>query len=266
MSSRYGVCGNPIRHSLSPWLHRYFAQITQRPINYAAYHVAQNGFSDFATQFFAQGGRGLNITLPFKGDALQLSDIQTSFSKQVRAANVLLYKNQKIQAFNTDGAGFIQDIKHYIRGGVKARDVLLLGAGGAARAVAFAIAKEQPNAFFIYNRTLHKASSLADDCGAKSLADLDKNTSYDIIINASAAGHTSSAMTFPPTLFRSTKIAYDLSYGKAAHAFLSTAGQMGAHKTVDGIGMLARQAALSFAIWQGVLPPTTNAIDFLQNA
>lgn len=259
---RYAVCGNPVGHSLSPWLHGYFGRLTQRPVYYAAYPVAQEGFGDFVTHFFAQGGNGINVTLPFKADALELSDVQTGFSQQVGAANVLAMRHNKIHAFNTDGAGFSQDIQCLL-GSVNTKRVLLLGAGGAARAVAFAIANEQPKAFYIYNRTAKKAQALAEECGAVAVDALEGD-SYELIVNATSMGHSpAAAMALPPSLFELTELAYDLSYGDAAADFLAVATAHGAKRVRNGIGMLVRQAALSFAIWEGVLPSTAYAIDYL---
>ena len=250
---RYGVCGNPIRHSRSPCLHSTFARQTQRNLVYAAYRVEEEAFDRFVRRFFAEGGCGLNVTVPHKARALAIADEASGFAQRTQAANVLSRRQDKIVAYNTDGGGFIRDLLRHFPDGIGDKQILLMGAGGAARAVACAIADEQPAAFYLSNRTRQKAEALAEMTGATVIPDVaTMDRPLDIIVNASAAGHEGKGMPFPPNC--RSALAYDLSYGAAAQPFIRQALDGGAARAVDGSGMLAWQAALSFALWEGILP------------
>ena len=262
MSHRYGVVGNPVAHSRSPWLHAYFARLTQRDIVYAAYQPPSDGFDDFAAAFFHSGGDGLNVTVPFKADALRFADDASNFAVRAGAANVLKKrKDGSIAAYNTDGGGFIADLRACLPDGGSGKKIVLLGAGGAARAVAHAVAAEKPAAFWIVNRTPARAEALAAEVGATAAKNYPQKA--DIVINATSSGFTDSG-NFPPELFADAALAYDLSYGAAALPFLRAARAGGAKQTVAGDGMLVQQAAMSFALWEGVLPTTAAAIAILQ--
>jgi len=264
MNRRYGVVGCPVAHSLSPWLHAHFARLTQRRVVYAAYQPSREHFNDFAAAFFRNGGNGLNVTLPFKADALRFADDASAFAVRTGAANVLKRKKDgSVKAYNTDGAGFISDLQARLPNGGSGKHIVLLGAGGAARAVAHAIAADKPATFRIFNRTPEKADALASAVGATAAQYPPEGA--DVVINATSAGFTDDNH-FPPALFAGAAIAYDLSYGKAAVPFLRCARKGGADYVTAGEGMLVRQAALSFAIWEGVLPSAAAAIATLQRA
>ncbi len=265
MNRRYAVIGNPVQHSRSPWLHTYFARQTQRPIVYAAYQPA-GSFADCASAFFAGGGCGLNITLPYKTDALAFADSASAYARQVAAANVLKRQaDGSIRAYNTDGSGFLRDLQR-LGATLSDKTILLLGAGGAAQAVAHAINRQQPARLSIYNRTPERAQQLAQQCGgnAIAIADIADERPAEIIINATSASHKQ-PLSYAPALFHQTQLAYDLSYGTAAQHFLRQAASAGVVQCVDGSGMLAWQAALSFALWEGVLPSVAEAIPHLQS-
>lgn len=261
---RYGVVGNPVRHSLSPAIHRRFAAATQKPLVYAAYQPASedNGFENFVRDFFARGGYGLNITLPFKARALAVADTASARAQRVGAANVLARRGDKTAAYNTDGAGFISDLKTHYPAGVAGQKILIIGAGGAAQAVAHAIADAKPAALWIINRTHAKAQALATATGGEAVKSAPGGA--DIVINTTSAAHTGSALDIDITpALSKAKLAYDISYGSAAQAFLTTAKNAGAKTACDGMGMLIWQAALSFAIWEQTLPTVYSPAKFL---
>ncbi|MDM5147222.1 shikimate dehydrogenase [Candidatus Persebacteraceae bacterium Df01] len=264
MSRRYAVVGHPVRHSKSPWIHAHFAECTQRDIVYAAYAPPLSGFDEFARNFFAAGGCGLNITVPFKQEALAFASSASAFSKRAQAANVLAARNSGIVAYNTDGAGLVRDITHNLRVAIADKRLLLIGAGGAARAVALALAEKNPANLCIAARNTKRAVALAETVGEHStisvrgiaLADCDEP--FDIVINATSAALSGEKLPLSSAVFAGAELAYDLSYGKAAKTFLRVANQ--AICCVDGAGMLAEQAAFSFAIWEGVMPMTADVI------
>ena len=262
---RYAVIGNPVRHSRSPWLHQYFARLTQRRLVYAAYCPAA-GFADCAAAFFAAGGNGLNITLPYKADALAFADKASAFARSANAANVLKRSaDGNIHAYNTDGSALLCDLRD-LGCEVRNKTILLLGAGGAARSAALALANGKPQLLQIYNRTTSRAEQLAQQlqphCRAKAVTTLP--TAAQLIINATSAGHSDAAVTYPKTLFSGCTLAYDVSYGAAAVPFLTQAATAGAPQTADGSGMLVWQAALSFALWEGVRPTVQAAVTMLR--
>lgn len=247
---RYAVVGKPVRHSHSPWLHRHFARRTQREITYAALCPATT-FAACCDAFFAGGGSGLNITLPYKGEALAYAQHASAFAQKCGAANVLKREaNGELRAYNTDGSGLLRDLQHRC-GGVAGKTVLLLGAGGSARAAAHALAAAQPAHLWLHNRTYTRAQELAAACGGT--AHGTPPAGAQIVINATSAGHAD-GITLPAEIFAAAELAYDLSYGAAAADFMQQAQRGGARHTADGSGMLAWQAAFSFAIWEGVLP------------
>ncbi len=255
---RYAVIGNPVRHSLSPWIHKRFARATQRDIVYASYAPPLDGFAQFASSFFAGGGCGLNITIPFKEDALNFADSPSNLSRQANAANVLAAGDDVIRAYNTDGAGLICDIVGRWATPIHRRNVLLAGAGGAARAVAHALCKQQPALLCITNRSAEKGKALALAVDGEYRPFADCKTGFDIIINATASGLTEEAPPLTSSVFDGASLAYDLSYGKAAEPFMALAKN--ATIVCDGLGMLVEQAALSFALWEGIRPQTAGII------
>ncbi|MGU9951208.1 MAG: shikimate dehydrogenase [Gammaproteobacteria bacterium WSBS_2016_MAG_OTU1] len=260
-TQKYGVVGSPVRHSLSPWIHAYFARRTQRNIVYAAFSPPAASFDDFIHDFFNNGGCGLNITVPYKKEALNIAKTATNFAHRADAANVLTIKNGDIHAYNTDGAGLIKDLT--INCGVVISDkrVLIAGAGGAARAAAVALAEHTSN-LVIAARKLVAAEELASAINGKAVELASCDGDYDIIINATSSGLAGDESPLPPQIFTGVELAYDLNYGKAAASFLSLAAT--AKNRADGCGMLVEQAALSFAIWQGVLPATQELVNFMR--
>ena len=268
MTRRYAVVGNPVCHSSSPWLHGCFARLTQRDVVYAAVcppagdRLRVDGFAAFAESFFRGGGCGLNITAPFKGDALAFAARASDFAVRAGAANVLARRDGEVVAYNTDGSGFLRAIGEELPDGVRGKKVLLLGAGGAARAVATALAEQQPAALWIYNRTAARAVALADAVGGEVVDDCPAGA--DIVINALSSSPDGA---FPPAeVFADVQLACDLSYGAAAADFLQRARDGGARRAIDGSGMLAWQAAMSFAIWEGTLPSVSAILSVLRQS
>lgn len=260
---RYAVVGNPVRHSLSPWIHTHFGRVLQKNIVYGA-HAPQN-FADFARQFFLQGGQGLNITAPFKKDALQFAARATSFARRAQAANVLTIEaDGTIAACNTDGAGLLKDIRRNLKVDIDKRRIVIAGAGGAARAAALALSQQNAE-IVIAARNLQAAQELAKQCDGEAMT-LQQCDGGDIILNATSAGRNTDGKgcsPLPSSAFSKTILAYDLNYGPAAAPFLQAAAS--ASLRADGSGMLVEQAAASFAIWENILPPSADLIEVLRN-
>lgn len=262
---RCAVVGNPVRHSLSPWLHAAFAKQTQCPMVYAAYQSNAENIGAFFKQFFAEGGAGLNITAPFKYDALKFADDASAFAQKAQAANVLMRREDGcIFACNTDGAGLIRDIRRNLNEELQNRRILLIGAGGAARAAALALSEQKPALLTIAARDKNKAAQLAevvgDHCAGVALPEVKDN--FDIVINATAAGYEGKAPHIAVEVFNGASLVYDMAYGENARPFLSlaTAAKQGA----DGVGMLAEQAAASFAVWLRRFPTTAQSVQTLR--
>ena len=270
---RCGVVGSPVAHSLSPFLHRRFARVLQKDLVYAAYQPGDSAesFSEFARNFFADGGFGLNVTLPFKRAALDFADSASAFAKRARAANTLVRRDGGVFACNTDGAGLARDIVRNHGFEVGGKRVLLIGAGGAGRGAAHALGDLKPAGLAVVNRTAERAAALSREvgaaCGIVALGAALENFdgAFDLVVNATAAGHSGRAPEIPPTVFREAGLAYDLSYGPAASPFLELARRGGAKRVADGLGMLAEQAALSFAVWTGALPAARGVAAALRN-
>lgn len=261
----YAVAGNPIAHSKSPLIHAKFAEQSHQAIHYGRIQPDLGGFAKAAQDFFAAGGKGMNVTVPFKLDAQALAKVLTPRAKLAGAVNTLWIQDQQIFGDNTDGAGLVRDL---LAQGIalKGARILLLGAGGAARGVLSPLLDQLPKNLVIANRSPAKADELvaifADLAKEKntilessSLEDLEdsKNTSpFDLVINATAAGldnqsplsHVAAANIFVPSSF-----AYEMLYGKTTH-FMQQALQRGA-RVSDGLGMLVEQAADAFLIWRG---------------
>ena len=202
--------------------------------------------------FFAGGGDGLNVTVPFKAKALQFADHASAFARRAGVANVLARKGGRVMAYNTDGGGLVRALAAALPGGATERRVALLGAGGAARAAAFALGEGKPAALQIYNRTAERARALAALTGAEFCET--PPVGANIVINATSAAAQGELALPPPEVFANADLAMDLMYGEAALPWLRHAAASGAKQTADGIVMLAWQAALSFAVWEGVLP------------
>lgn len=268
MTDRYAVIGHPIGHSKSPLIHRLFAQATGQDIAYTAIEAPLDGFNETVLGFQAEGGRGVNVTLPFKLQAFEIATDPSERARLAGAANCLKFEGASILADNFDGVGLVRDLQHNLGCPLGGKRVLLLGAGGATRGALLPMAAEQPALLSIANRTADKAHALRHDFaghtalqtgGYETLA----GQSFDVVINATSTGLTQDALPLPTGLFAPGAIAYDMVYGKGLTPFLKQAQAAGVGRVADGVGMLVEQAAEAFAWWRGVRPDTRPVIDQL---
>lgn len=270
MSDRYAVFGNPVGHSLSPRIHALFAAATGEALTYEAVEIPLGGFSAAARAFFASGGGGLNVTVPFKEEALRFTDRLTERARRAGAVNTLARQGDgAVLGDNTDGAGFLRDLTENLGWPVAGRRVLLLGAGGAARGVLAPLLAAGPAELVVANRTAARARALAaafadlgpvEGVGWEALA----GRRFDLVIQATSAGLTGALPPLPEGLLSPGAHCYDLRYGAAAVPFLRWAATQGAAAAADGLGMLVEQAAESFALWRGVRPSTGPVLQALR--
>lgn len=255
---QYAVFGNPIGHSKSPMIHTLFARQTSQEMHYTAQLAALDGFKQAAETFFASGGRGCNITVPFKEEAYQFADRLTERAQLAGAVNTLKKLDDgEIIGDNTDGEGLVQDLLQYQ---VRLRDasILVIGAGGAARGVIKPLLDQHPASIVITNRTFAKAEQLAtlfSPFGAvKAIALEEINQHFDLIINSTSASLDGELPNIAPTIFSKSSVAYDMMYGKGLTTFNQWALSHHCAHAYDGLGMLVGQAAESFMLWRGLRP------------
>jgi shikimate dehydrogenase len=260
---RYAVIGNPVAHSKSPLIHTAFAQATGQTLTYERLLAPRDGFAATVARFVAEGGRGLNVTTPFKLEAFELAREKSARAASAGACNTLAWRGDHWYGDNTDGTGLLRDLVHNVGAQIGGRDVLLLGAGGAARGILKTLLEQDPRVLVIANRTQSKADHLAAAFSrAGSVAAVSPTAlagrRFDIVINATSVGLGSEVprALWPAGLFAPGALAYDLVYANVATAFLAWAHEQGAARTVDGLGMLIEQAAESFMLWRGVRPET----------
>lgn len=270
MTELYAVMGNPIAHSLSPLIHAEFAAQTGQDLRYEARLVELGGFPAAVAAFRDEGGKGLNITVPFKQEAWALADERSERAERAGAVNTLvLNPDGSLFGDTTDGVGLVRDLRHNREVDLRGKRVLLLGAGGAVRGVLEPLLDERPQLLVIANRTAAKAVELARDfcalgpvegCG---FPDLEQQP-FDVIINGTAAGLTDEVPPIPAGVVQAHSWCYDMMYGAEPTAFVKWCQAQGAHQACDGLGMLVEQAAESFAQWRGVRPETTAVIAALR--
>lgn len=265
---RYAVFGNPVKHSKSPYIHTLFARQTQQALSYERIEAPLDGFAAAVMSFFAQGGKGCNITVPFKEEAFHLVSALSSRAQLAGAVNTLkLTDDGLLLGDNTDGAGLIQDL-HFNGVALSGLRVLLLGAGGAARGAIGPLLAEQPAQLVVANRTVSKAEALAElfqplgPVTASALHLLDGK--FDLIINSTSASLDGRVPELAGSLIHPDITVYDMMYGAMDTAFNAWARKLGAYKIMDGLGMLVSQAAESFAIWRGIRPGTRQVITELR--
>jgi len=266
---RYAVFGHPIGHSQSPRIHALFAAQTGHSIIYTAEDVPADDFREALGRFVAQGGRGLNCTVPLKELAFLVADAKSERAERAKAANTLVIgEDGALFADNTDGAGLLRDLTANLGIPVAGRDILLLGAGGASRGILQPLLAERPRRLVIANRTPGKAQALAEEfaglgeivpCGFDGLA----GKRFDLILNATAASLSGDLPPLPEGILGTDGACYDLAYGKQPTAFVRWGKSHGAALSVDGIGMLVEQAAEAYYLWRGVYPQTQPVIDLL---
>jgi len=259
----YAVFGNPISHSKSPLLHGAFAAQTHQSLSYSAILAPLDQFEATLKQFIRDGGRGANVTVPFKLDAFQLCTKLTPRAKAAGAVNTLSFANGEISGDNTDGCGLIKDIVENAGVALHNRRILLLGAGGAARGAILPLLECQPAELVIANRSAEKARQLAQEfqqygpISASEFAQI--KGSFDVIINATSSSISAELPPIPDTAFKPGALAYDLMYAAQPTLFMQHAEQ---HHAIarDGWGMLIEQAAEAFYIWRGVRPDTARLL------
>ncbi len=267
---KYGLMGHPIAHSISPLIHSLFAKQTKQKMLYEKFDVLPEKFAETVKKFQVLGIKGLNITLPFKIEAYLLATVLSDQAKECGAVNTLMFtENGGIFGDNTDGPGLVRDLTQNHHYSLRGKKILVIGAGGAAREIIPALLKREPASVVLTNRTLEKAEELAaqflmkGDISAQAITEL--KSPFDLIINASSAGITGA---FPPlagALIHSKTWCYDLVYNPKFPSFLDWALVFQPEKSINGVGMLVEQAALSFYLWRGVVPLTAPVIEQLLN-
>ena len=267
MPDRYAVIGNPVAHSKSPQIHAEFARQTGQDLVYERLLAPTDAFITTVDAFRALGGRGLNVTLPFKGEAFAYAERLSERARAAQAVNTLKFEDDAIIGDNTDGAGLVNDLLSNIGCAIAGARVLVLGAGGAARGVIMPLLEQQPGLLVIANRTLGKARLLAQsfrrgvEAGTYgSLA----NRQFDLVVNATSASLAGELPPLPRGVFAPGALAYDMMYGRAETPFLAFARHEGAGTLADGLGMLVEQAAESFFIWRGLRPDCAPVLRLLR--
>lgn len=273
--SKYAVLGNPISQSKSPLIHSLFAAQTDQAMSYSAICLEENEFEHFVRDFFAEGGAGLNVTVPFKGNAFALAASCSPRAELAQAVNTLFLDDSgNICGDNTDGVGLMTDLKLNNKVTLSGQRVLILGAGGAVRGIMAALVHEQVADITIVNRTVSKAELLAGEM--QSMAPIEamsyemlqeaasKGRCYDLIINGTSSSLQGEMLSLDAKLIAPDCCCYDLMYSTTDTAFVKWAKQQGASLSIDGLGMLVEQAAEAFALWRGVRPNTAAVIDQLR--
>jgi shikimate dehydrogenase len=260
---RYAVIGNPVAHSKSPLIHEAFARATGQRMSYERLLAPLDGFVATVEHFVAEGGRGLNVTVPFKLEAFALAGEKSSRAEEARACNTLAWRGDHWYADNTDGVGLMRDLTHNLHEALAGRDVLVLGAGGAARGIMGPLLAKTPRSVVVLNRTERRAAELAASfmqhgpVTAMSAAQLNGRR-FHVVINATSIGINGDVPEnlWPRRPFAPGGLAYDLVYADVPTPFLRWASEQSAERMADGLGMLIEQAAESFVVWRGVRPET----------
>jgi shikimate dehydrogenase len=272
MRDRYAVVGNPVAHSKSPLIHAQFARQTGQDIDYGRLLAPLDGFRAAVLAFRSAGGKGLNVTLPFKLEAFALAQVRSARALDAGAVNTLKFEADSISGDNTDGIGLLRDIEVNLRLPLSGQRILLMGAGGAAQGVLGPLLAAHPARLVIANRTIDRAEQLARRvaarrgdthlraCGFEALA----GEAFDLVVNATSASLQDAVPDLPAGVFAPGALAYDMMYGRGHTRFLQQARAQGAARLADGIGMLVEQAAESFYVWRGVRPDTAPVIELLQ--
>jgi len=267
---RYAVMGNPIAHSKSPDIHTLFAKQTQQHLSYEAILVDTEKFKPTVHDFANKGGKGLNITVPFKQQAWELATQRSQRAELAGAVNTLsLNDDNQYIGDNTDGVGLVRDLTNNHNINLQNLRILVIGAGGAVRGVLLPLLEQQPQSVIIVNRTQSKAEELAElftafgnisALGFEQLSD----KSFDLIINGTAASLQGEVPPVPANCINETTNLYDMMYASEPTPFMQWGTQCGAKSCFDGLGMLVEQAAESFFIWRGVHPDTHVIISTLR--
>lgn len=260
---RYCVMGNPVDHSKSPWIHARFAELTGERIEYGKRLVPMDGFAEGVRAFRAEGGKGCNVTVPFKFEAARLADFRSARAALAGACNVLRFEADGIHGENTDGIGLVADLQRNAGIPLGGRDVLLVGAGGAAAGVLGPLLEARPRRIVVANRTVEKAQALVQRhamLANETYADLQASAlhavrgAFDVVLNATATSMAGTGVPVDAGVLKPGALACDMMYGPAAQGFLDWAREHGAVGR-DGLGMLVEQAAEAFQFWRGIRPP-----------
>lgn len=271
MTDQYCVFGNPVAHSKSPLIHAAFARQTGEDIRYETILAPRDDFAGAVRAFIDAGGRGANVTVPFKEEAFRLCARRSLRAELAGAVNTLRFECSGMLGDNTDGAGLTRDLTSNLGCLLENRRILLLGAGGAARGALGPLLDARPAALVIANRTASKALALASrfaalgpvlGCSYPALA----GQSFDLVINATSASLGGELPPLPPGIFASDSLAYDMMYCKDDTPFMAFARQQGAARVADGLGMLIEQAAEAFFVWRGIRPDSAPLMAQLRNA
>jgi shikimate dehydrogenase len=268
----YCVMGNPVEHSKSPWIHARFAALTGEPVAYAKRLIALDEFPSAVRAFMAEGGRGCNITMPFKFQAASLVTRRSARAALAEACNILSFDGESIVGDNTDGIGLVADLERNADVQLPGLDILLLGGGGAAAGVLGPLVAARPRRIVVANRTVARAQSLVarhatiadanavelEACGLDAISG-----SFDVILNGTASSLSGSDVPVRPQVLKPGALAYDMMYGPAAAGFLQWAREHGAVGR-DGLGMLVEQAAEAFRLWRGIRPPSHQVLGELR--
>ena len=260
----YCLMGNPVEHSKSPWIHARFAQLTGQDLTYGKRLVPLDGFADAVRAFRAEGGKGCNVTVPFKFESPALATQLTPRAQLAQASNTLRFDGDAVVGDNTDGVGLVNDIQGNAGVDLGGRDLLLVGAGGAAAGVLGPLIETRPRRIVVANRTRAKAAELVErhaalarqhgvELEAPELSQV--QGSFDVVVNATASSLSGAAVPVAAGALKPGALACDMMYGPAAQGFIAWAGEHGAVPR-DGLGMLVEQAAESFLLWRGVRPPS----------
>ncbi len=266
MTDRYALLGHPLGHTKSPRIHAEFARATGQDLTYEAIEAPLDGFKAAVDAFRAAGGRGINVTLPFKLEAFAYATDRMERARLAGAANCMKFEGDKAIAENFDGVGLVNDIQRNLGFAIRGRRVLLMGAGGAARGALMPLLENRPALLVVANRTVPKAKALGEQFapygtlvtgGYPELA----GQTFDIVLNATSASLRGELPPVPSSAFARECLAYDLVYGKGLTPFLRVARDAGAGRLADGVGMLVEQAAEAFVWWRGVRPDTRSMIE-----
>lgn len=263
MDLRFAVIGNPIAHSLSPLIHQAFAKACGMQLSYERILGEDENFEAQICSFFSSGGRGMNVTLPFKERAYVLAEVKHPACEAAKAANTLWLDEGQLQADNTDGSGLVSDLGRYID--LQGKSVLVLGAGGACRGIIAPLQKAGIASLLVANRQIDRAEAVKSDFPLIEITTFaDLSGEYDLIINATSASLAGTGLQLPDSLWASKPFCYDLAYNRSeATVFVKMARDMGC-QAVDGLGMLVEQAACAFEIWLGIKPETESVITSLR--
>lgn len=269
MTDRYALVGNPVAQSKSPALHAAFARQLGQDLTYEAILATADNFHATVRQFIADGGRGMNITAPFKLDALDLVDTLSARAQAAQAINTLKFDASGVYGDNTDGAGLVNDIQERLGVRLAGRRLLVIGAGGASRGIFLPLLDTQPAYFLVVNRTEAKAHAIVGvhaERGRVEGGPLERAAGgeFDVVINATSTSLSGDHLPLPGAVFAPGALAYELAYNKGYTPFMEDAVQGGAARLADGLGMLVSQAAEGFYLWRGLRPDVTEVMNQLR--